>query len=144
MLIVIVMESQLFSNKNKIIFLLFLKIIFKVCIMTATITEVASNTATANILLPILSEMVNRVSLIYLYIFNFKMIIFNSFYPIQLKAVSIRINPLFLMLPATVTCSYAFMLPVATPPNAIVFSAAHMNPVDMVSIIKNLKYLLYL
>ena len=27
------------------------------------------------------------------------------------------------------------MLPVATPPNAIVFSAAHMNPVDMVSII---------
>ena len=30
----------------------------KVCVMTATITEVASNTATANILLPILSEMV--------------------------------------------------------------------------------------
>ena len=75
-----------------------------ICIMTATITEVASNTATANILLPILSEM----------------------------AVTIGVNPLFLMLPATVTCSYAFMLPVATPPNAIVFAAAKMNPIDMV------------
>ncbi|KAI9557048.1 hypothetical protein GHT06_016845 [Daphnia sinensis] len=75
-----------------------------ICIMTAAVTEVASNTATANILLPILSEM----------------------------AVTIKVNPLFLMLPATVTCSYAFMLPVATPPNAIVFAAGKMNPVDMV------------
>ena len=75
-----------------------------VCIMTATVTEVASNTATANILLPVLAEM----------------------------ALTVKVNPLFLMLPATVTCSYAFMLPVATPPNAIVFSAAKMSPVDMV------------
>ncbi|XP_046644936.1 solute carrier family 13 member 5-like isoform X3 [Daphnia pulicaria] len=75
-----------------------------ICIMTATITEVASNTATANILLPILSEM----------------------------AVTVKVNPLYLMLPATVTCSYAFMLPVATPPNAIVFAAGRMNTVDMV------------
>ncbi|XP_057373828.1 Na(+)/citrate cotransporter-like isoform X2 [Daphnia carinata] len=75
-----------------------------ICIMTAAITEVASNTATANVLLPILAEM----------------------------AVTIKVNPLFLMLPATVTCSYAFMLPVATPPNAIVFAAGKMNPVDMV------------
>ncbi|KZS20753.1 Solute carrier family 13 member 4 [Daphnia magna] len=75
-----------------------------ICIMTAAVTEVASNTATANILLPILAEM----------------------------AVTIKVNPLFLMLPATVTCSYAFMLPVATPPNAIVFAAGRMNPIDMV------------
>lgn len=75
-----------------------------ICIMTAAVTEVASNTATANILLPILAEM----------------------------AVTIKVNPLFLMLPATVTCSYAFMLPVATPPNAIVFAAGRMNPTDMV------------
>ncbi|KAI9557042.1 hypothetical protein GHT06_016839 [Daphnia sinensis] len=74
-----------------------------ICIMTAAVTEVASNTATANILLPILSEMANTV----------------------------QVNPLFLMLPATVTCSYAFMLPVATPPNAIVFAAGKMNPIDM-------------
>lgn len=74
-----------------------------ICIMTAAVTEVASNTAIANILLPILSEM----------------------------AYTVQVNPLFLMLPATATCSYAFMLPVATPPNAIVFAAGKMNPVDM-------------
>ncbi|XP_046438107.1 solute carrier family 13 member 5-like isoform X1 [Daphnia pulex] len=78
-------------------------IMLTICIMTAAVTEVASNTATANILLPILSEMAN----------------------------TIQVNPLFLMLPATVTCSYAFMLPVATPPNAIVFAAGKMNQVDM-------------
>jgi len=75
-----------------------------ICIMTASITEVASNTATANILLPILAEM----------------------------AEIMEINPLSLMLPAAVTCSYAFMLPVATPPNAIVFAAAKMRPADMI------------
>lgn len=78
-------------------------ILFIVCVMTAMITEVASNTATANILLPVLSE----------------------------TSIAIGINPLYLMLPATVTCSYAFMLPVATPPNAIVFSAAKMDPLEM-------------
>lgn len=36
------------------------------------------------------------------------------------------------MVPATVTCSYAFMLPVATPPNAIVYAAAKMKPTQMV------------
>ncbi|MCH7923052.1 MAG: anion permease [Nitrospinae bacterium] len=36
-------------------------------------------------------------------------------------AVHIRINPLFLMIPGTLSCSCAFMLPVATPPDAIIF-----------------------
>ena len=44
----------------------------------------------------------------------------------------IGVNPLYFMLPCTVTCSYAFMLPVATAPNAIVYTAAKMNPIDMV------------
>ena len=46
-------------------------------------------------------------------------------------AKSIGTNPLFLMIPATVTCSYAFMLPVATPPNAIVYSASGMKTSEM-------------
>ena len=74
-----------------------------ICVMTGLVTEVTSNVATANILLPVLSEL----------------------------AKSIGTNPLFLMIPATVTCSYAFMLPVATPPNAIVYSASEMKTSEM-------------
>ena len=42
-------------------------------------------------------------------------------------AKSIGTNPLFLMIPDTITCSYAFMLPVVMPPNAAVYSASGMN-----------------
>lgn len=78
-------------------------IMLVVCVITATITEVASNTAVANIFLPILAD----------------------------TAIAIRINPLYFMIPVTATCSYAFMLPVSTPPNAIAFSAAKMKPNEM-------------
>jgi hypothetical protein len=50
----------------------------------------------------------------------------------MVKSVKIEVNPIYLMLPAAVTCSYAFMLPVATPPNAIVFSASKMKPIELV------------
>ena len=78
-------------------------VVLVICIMTGLVTEVTSNVATANILLPVLSEL----------------------------AKSTGTNPLFLMIPATVTCSYAFMLPVATPPNAIVYSASGMKTSEM-------------
>ena len=38
-----------------------------------------------------------------------------------------------LVLSSVVTCSYAFMLPVATAPNAIVYSASSMSTKDMAS-----------
>jgi sodium-dependent dicarboxylate transporter 2/3/5 len=62
------------------------------------LTELTSNTATTNMVLPIL------------------------------KGVSIggNIHPLLLMIPATVSASCAFMLPVATPPNAIVFGSGYI------------------
>lgn len=44
------------------------------------------------------------------------------------------VNPLYLMLPATVITSYAFMLPVSTPPNAIAYSYGHLTMGDMVSL----------
>ncbi|MEM7309852.1 MAG: DASS family sodium-coupled anion symporter [Planctomycetota bacterium] len=61
----------------------------------ALLTEITSNVATTAVLLPVLGQ----------------------------AAVSAGISPLFTMLPATVAASAAFMLPVATPPNAVVFSS---------------------
>jgi sodium-dependent dicarboxylate transporter 2/3/5 len=81
-------------------------ILLIVMLGVAFVTEVASNTATANIIIPILLAMSKNLNL----------------------------HPLYLTLPATITCSYAFMLPVATPPNAIVFGASggRMQIFDMV------------
>ena len=76
---------------------------FIICMMTVTITNIASNTATANVLVPILAEM----------------------------AVTLCINPIYLTLPAGIACSYAFALPVATAPNAIVFGHSSMKTSDM-------------
>ena len=46
--------------------------------------------------------------------------------------MTLSINPLYLMIPAAVSASYAFMLPVATPPNAIAFSFGYLKVYDMV------------
>uniref|UniRef100_A0A8C6ZBM2 Solute carrier family 13 member 5 n=1 Tax=Nothoprocta perdicaria TaxID=30464 RepID=A0A8C6ZBM2_NOTPE len=70
----------------------------------AVFTECTSNVATATLFLPIFSSL----------------------------ATSIKINPLYVMLPGTLSASFAFMLPVATPPNAIVFSYGHICVLDMV------------
>jgi len=74
-----------------------------VCVSTAALTQVASNTATANVLLPILADL----------------------------SMTICQNPLYLIMAAAVTSSYAFMLPVATAPNAIVFGASTMTTAHM-------------
>uniref|UniRef100_A0A1I8IUW8 CitMHS domain-containing protein n=1 Tax=Macrostomum lignano TaxID=282301 RepID=A0A1I8IUW8_9PLAT len=71
---------------------------------TTFITEITSNTATASILLPILVDLCR----------------------------SIRMNPLALMLPCTIAASLAFNLPVATPPNSIVFSKGYLTVADMI------------
>lgn len=68
------------------------------------LTEMTSNTATANLLLPILASL----------------------------AQGTGISPLMLMYPATISASCAFMLPVATPPNAIVFSTGKVTMIQMV------------
>ena len=49
-------------------------------------------------------------------------------------AIALNINPILLMIPATISASTAFMLPVATPPNAIVFGSGYIRIRDMVRI----------
>ncbi|XP_029027931.1 Na(+)/citrate cotransporter isoform X2 [Betta splendens] len=73
------------------------------CLLIATFTECTSNVATATLFLPILASM----------------------------SQSIGINPLYVMVPCTLSASFAFMLPVATPPNAIVFSYGYLKVADM-------------
>ncbi|XP_045895580.1 solute carrier family 13 member 2 [Micropterus dolomieu] len=73
-------------------------------LLVATFTECSSNTATTTLFLPILASM----------------------------ATAIKIHPLYVMLPCTIAASLAFMLPVATPPNAIAFSFGSLKVIDMV------------
>jgi sodium-dependent dicarboxylate transporter 2/3/5 len=79
-------------------------LVLAMIVITTGFTNVASNTATATIFLPILAEL----------------------------AVAIHVNPFYLMLPVTIATSLAFMLPVATPPNAMVFAYGDMKIIDMV------------
>lgn len=70
------------------------------------LTEITSNLATTAMLLPIL-------------------------YPM---AINIDVHPFILMVSTTVAASCAFMLPVATPPNAVVFGSGYLRIPDMVKI----------
>ncbi|MCP4568880.1 MAG: SLC13/DASS family transporter [FCB group bacterium] len=83
-----------------------LLIVVAVCLTLTFLTELTSNTATTEIFLPILGAM----------------------------SVAIGVNPLLLMIPATLSASCAFMLPVATPPNAIVFGTGEVQMRDMMRV----------
>ncbi|XP_063306016.1 solute carrier family 13 member 2-like isoform X1 [Pelobates fuscus] len=76
---------------------------FILCLLVAAFTEFTSNVATTTLFLPILASM----------------------------AKVIKINPLYIMIPCTLSSSLAFMLPVATPPNAIAFSYGQLRVSDM-------------
>ncbi|MDW5375612.1 DASS family sodium-coupled anion symporter [Halomonas sp. HP20-15] len=68
------------------------------------LTEVTSNTATAAAFLPLLGAL----------------------------AMSLDVSPLLITVPAAIAASCAFMMPVATPPNAIVFATGHMKIQSMI------------
>lgn len=46
-------------------------------------------------------------------------------------SISLNINPMYLTMPVTLAASYAFMMPISTPPNAIVFSSGMIRIKDM-------------
>ena len=87
-------------------------LILLVCLMITFLTELTSNTATTEMILPILAAI----------------------------AVATETHPLILMIPATLSASCAFMMPVATPPNAIIFGSGRMTVGEMarVGIVLNL------
>ena len=70
-------------------------LVFAICLLTTAVTETTSNVATVLMLSPVIGAM----------------------------GVEIGVHPYLLLLPMAVTSSFAFTLPVATPPNAIIFSS---------------------
>ena len=78
-------------------------VILAVVLMMTFLTEVTSNTATATVLLPVIAGL----------------------------AAAMDQPPLILMVPATLAASCAFMLPVATPPNAIVYASGRFRLSEM-------------
>jgi sodium-dependent dicarboxylate transporter 2/3/5 len=69
--------------------------ILGLCLVVTFMTEVTSNTATASLLMPLLAAV----------------------------ALATEINPMLLMVPAALSASCAFMLPVATAPNAVIYGS---------------------
>jgi sodium-dependent dicarboxylate transporter 2/3/5 len=78
-------------------------IIVIICISVTFLTEVTSNTATTTLLMPILAA----------------------------AGMTANLPPEWLMIPATLSASCAFMLPVATAPNAVIFGTGRVQTRDM-------------
>ena len=79
-------------------------LVLLICLVVTFLTELTSNSATAILLMPILAVV----------------------------ATSNDLDPRILMIPATISASFAFMLPVATPPSAIVFGSGKITVSEMV------------
>ncbi len=69
------------------------------CVLAVTLTETTSNIATVLMISPIIAE----------------------------TALQIGVHPYLLLIPSAIMASFAFMLPVATPPNAIVFGSGWLT-----------------
>lgn len=82
-----------------------LLLIMALTLITVGLTEVTSNTATAAAFLPIMGAV----------------------------AVGMGLDPQALMIPVALGCTCAFMLPVATPPNAIAYSSGYIEVRQMMA-----------
>jgi sodium-dependent dicarboxylate transporter 2/3/5 len=78
--------------------------VLTLCLVVTYLTEITSNTATATLLMPILAVV----------------------------GTSMGVDPAILMIPAAMAASCAFMLPVATAPNAIAYGTGEIEIKDMV------------
>ncbi len=80
--------------------------VFGLVLFSIMITNIMSNTGVASVLVPILITTASQLNL----------------------------NPEILALPVGIAVSCAFMLPVATPPNALVFGTGYINEKDMIKV----------
>ena len=83
-----------------------LVVVIVICMITGLWTNVSSNVATSNIMIPLVGAL----------------------------AISVGENPLLFVLPVTLCCSLAFLLPTATPPNAICLTSGRVEVKDMLKI----------
>ncbi|NQX96484.1 MAG: anion permease, partial [Flavobacteriales bacterium] len=79
-------------------------IIIIVCLILTFLTEITSNTATTTLILPILAK----------------------------ASAVLGLDPRILMIPATLSASCAFMMPIASPTQAIVFGSGHIKIKQMI------------
>ena len=77
--------------------------ILLICLSVTFLTEVTSNTATASLLMPLLA----------------------------VASVAMNVSPVLLMIPAVLSASCAFMLPVATAPNAVIYGSGLVSIKEM-------------
>ena len=94
----------------------YLLVIFVIVAVAIFVGEIVSNTASAALLIPISASL----------------------------AVSLGMDPLLLMIPLTIATSFGFVMPVGTPPNAIVFASGYVTipkmaraglPLDIIGIV---------
>lgn len=78
-------------------------LVFLVTAIITVLNQITSNTATAQIFLPIIASMSRAV----------------------------KIHPIMLMLPTTLACSFSFAFPISTPPNMIIFVTKKVSILDM-------------
>ena len=76
----------------------------QLCVIITLLSEVASNVATITLMLPILASL----------------------------SIALGINPLKLMLPATFSASFGFMLVIATAPNTIAFASGNFKSIQLI------------
>lgn len=80
-------------------------VLFVVAAVVCFLSELTSNVATAEMVLPILAGL----------------------------SVALGVHPFLFMIPATLAASFAFMMPAGTPPNAIVYATGKIRMREMVS-----------
>ena len=97
-----------------------------IMVISAGATEFTSNTSISSIFIPIVDSIVK------IRIFTYTGRLISIIYFYFAKAAQLNMSPVYLLLPLILCVSLAFMLPVATPNNALIFANGYVKMKDMV------------